>query len=93
MLDYRKYRNNFVENTPEPEVPEVEKLVDIFNYHLCEVESFEKKSDGDVVFDIKVLPNRAHDLLSHQGVVRELASLLNIKFVDPTPKYKIPESK
>ena len=22
MLDYRKYRNNFVENTPEPEVPE-----------------------------------------------------------------------
>ncbi|MDR3519613.1 MAG: phenylalanine--tRNA ligase subunit beta [Candidatus Pacebacteria bacterium] len=76
-----------------PEAPEAEKLVDIFNYHLCEVESLEKKSDGDIIFDIKVLPNRAHDLLSHQGVARELASLLNIKFVDPTPKYKIPESK
>jgi len=75
-----------------PEVPDAEKLVDIFNYHLCEVESLEKKSDGDVVFDIKVLPNRAHDLLSHQGVARELASLLNIKFIDPTPKYKIPHS-
>ena len=32
-------------------------------------------------------------MLSHQGVARELASLLNIKYVDPTPKYKIPASK
>ena len=76
-----------------PDAPEVDKLMDIFNYHLCEVESLEKKSDGDVVFDLKILPNRAHDLLSHQGVARELASLLDIKFVDPTPKYKIPQSK
>ncbi len=76
-----------------PEAPEAEKLVDIFNYHLCEVESLEKKPDGDIIFDLKILPNRAHDLLSHQGVARELASLLDIKFVDPTPKYKIPESK
>jgi phenylalanyl-tRNA synthetase beta chain len=57
------------------------------------MESLEKLSDGDIVFDLKVLPNRAHDLLSHQGVARELASLLNIKFIDPTSKYKIPESK
>ena len=76
-----------------PEAPTPEKLVDIFNYHLCEMESLEKLPDGDVIFDIKVLPNRAHDLLSHQGVARELASLLNIKYNDPTPKYKIPESK
>src|ERR1035437_8982953 len=76
-----------------PDAPEAEKLVDIFNYHLCEMESLEKKPDGDVVFDLKILPNRAHDLLSHLGVARELSSLLNIKFVDPTPKYKIPESK
>jgi phenylalanyl-tRNA synthetase beta chain len=57
------------------------------------MESLEKLPDGDTVFDLKVLPNRAHDLLSHQGVAREIASLLNIKFVDPMPKYKIPESK
>src|ERR1035437_5892571 len=76
-----------------PEVPEAEKLVDVFNYHLCEVESLEKKPGGDFIFDLKILPNRAHDLLSHQGVARELASLLNIKFVDPAPKYKIPVSK
>jgi phenylalanyl-tRNA synthetase beta chain len=76
-----------------PEAPDADKLTDIFNYHLCEMESLEKLPDGDIIFDLKILPNRAHDLLSHQGVARELASLLNIKYVDPTPKYKIPESK
>ena len=82
-----------------PEAPTPEKLSETFILHLCEVESIEKTKDdlsaqaGDSIFDIKILPDRAHDLLSHQGVARELASLLNIKFVDPTPKYKIPESQ
>ena len=76
-----------------PDAPEAKKLADIFTYHVCEVEDIEKREDGDFIFDIKILPNRAHDLLSHQGIARELASLLNIKFVDPSPKYKIPESK
>ncbi|MES3031868.1 MAG: phenylalanine--tRNA ligase subunit beta [Patescibacteria group bacterium] len=75
-----------------PEAPDAEKLADIFTYHVAEVETVEKKGD-DTIFDIKILPNRAHDLLSHQGVARELASLLNIKYVDPTPKYKIPASQ
>lgn len=75
-----------------PGLLEAEKLADVFTYHICEVEGIEKRKD-DTIFDINILPNRAHDLLSHQGVARELASLLNIKFVDPTPKYKIPESK
>lgn len=76
-----------------PDVPEAKELADIFTYHICEVESVEKKPDGDIIFDLNILPNRAHDLLSHQGIARELASLLNIKFIDPTPKYKILKSK
>ncbi len=76
-----------------PGIPEADKMWDIFTYHLCEVESIEKTKEGDTIFDINILPNRAHDLLSHQGIARELASLLNISYVDPTPKYKIPESK
>lgn len=76
-----------------PDAPTAEKLAEIFNYHLCEVDSLENLSDGDVIFDLKILPNRAHDLLSHHGVAKEIASLLNIKYNDPTPKYKIPESK
>lgn len=74
-----------------PEIPKAEKLQDVFIYHLCEVENVEKKED-DAIFDINILPNRAHDLLSHLGVARELASLLNIEFKDPTPMYKIPEA-
>ncbi len=76
-----------------PEAPDADSLADILTYHLAEVETVEKNPDGDFVFDIKILPNRAHDLLSHQGIARELASLLNIPFIDPTPKFKIPESK
>ncbi len=76
-----------------PDLPISDKLEEIFTYHLCEVEDIEKKEDGDAIFDINILPNRAHDLLSHQGVARELTSFLGLKFIDPTPNYKIPESK
>jgi len=76
-----------------PEIPEPKHLADLFTYHVCEVESFEKLPDSDYLFDLGILPNRAHDLLSHQGVAKELAGLLGKKFNDPTPFYKIPESK
>jgi phenylalanyl-tRNA synthetase beta chain len=79
-----------------PEIPQADKLADIFTYHVCEVESVQETGQStnfDYVFDLNILPNRAHDLLSHQGVARELASLLNIPFVDPAPKYKTPQSK
>ena len=78
-----------------PEIPTAEKLADVFTYHLCEVESVEKIGEGkseDHIFDINILPNRAHDLLSHQGISKELAGLLGIKFNDPTELYKIPAS-
>src|SRR3989344_4557744 len=78
-----------------PEVLDPEKLADVLTYHLAEVENVEHRvfnNEEDLIFDIKILPNRAHDLLSHQGLARELASLLNIKFIDPTLKYKIPPS-
>ncbi len=75
-----------------PDVPEADKLNDIFTYHLTEVEGVEKVGD-DTIFDLNILPNRAHDLLSHQGVARELAGQLGLAFQDPTNKYKIPESK
>jgi len=77
-----------------PEVPSHEKLKDVFTFHLCEVESLDKLGTGDQedwIFDINILPNRAHDLLSHQGVARELSGLLGIPFNDPTPKYKVPQ--
>ena len=37
--------------------------------------SVEEIPNGDTIFDLKILPDRAHDLLSHQGVAREIAGL------------------
>jgi phenylalanyl-tRNA synthetase beta chain len=84
-----------------PELVETEKLSDIFTYHLCEVESVVKidsgseagTTSGDVVFDLNILPNRAHDLLSHQGIAKELAGQLGISYKDPLSMYKVPVVK
>ena len=71
------------------ELPEADKLYDIFTYHLCEVEGIEKK-EKDTIFDLNILPHRAHDLLCHQGVARELAGQLGLGF--KLPEYKMPVS-
>jgi len=72
-----------------PQIPDVDKITDLITFHLCEIEGVEKKEDGDAIFDLKILPDRAHDLLSHQGVAREVASLLGLEF--KSPEYKIPD--
>jgi phenylalanyl-tRNA synthetase beta chain len=74
-----------------PELPEAAALADVFTYHLAEVESVEKLAD-DTVYDINILPNRAHDLLSHMGIAREVSGQLGLAYNDPTPQYKIPAS-
>ncbi len=78
---------SYIEN-----IPEQDKLADIFTYRITEVESVETIK-GDTIFDLKVLPDRAHDLLSHQGIARELAGVLGLKFLDPINLYKIPETQ
>ncbi len=81
-----------------PDIPNVDEVTELLTFKLCEIEDVEKlpnlpddKAGGDSVFDLKILPDRAHDLLSHCGVAREIAGLLGIDF--KLPEYKIPESK
>ena len=45
--------------------------------HSFEIEGLEEVGT-DWVIDIDVLPNRAHDCLSHDGIARELSGLLNL---------------
>jgi len=84
-----------------PNVVESEKLRDVFTYHLTEVEGIVPlRADGSIetdptsngisdwIFDLNILPNRAHDLLSHSGVARELSGQLGISFTDPTKTYE-----
>lgn len=83
---------NWIQSYITEPLPEPEKLADILTFSLCEIESLEK-IEGDTILDLNILPNRAHDLLSHQGVAREIAGILGFTYKDPTSMYKIPESQ
>lgn len=84
MLISYNWLKSYVKDLPNPE-----KLADVFSFHICELESFEKTENGDYIFDIKILPDRAHDLLCHRGVARDLATVLNLNYNDIS--YNTPE--
>ena len=57
-------------------LPPPEELAELLIFHAYEVEGIEEV-DGVAVLDIDVLPNRASDSLSHRGIAREVATLLD----------------
>jgi len=69
-------------------LPKPEKLAELLTMHSFEVEGIEKKGK-DFIFDISVLPNRAHDCLSHLGIAKELSALLNSKLKTQNSKLQI----
>lgn len=75
----------YVKNLPKPD-----KLADLLTIHSFEVKGI-KKVANDYVLDIDILPNRAHDCLSHIGIAREYAALTGNKLQPPTSKFQ--ESK
>ena len=84
-----KISYNWLQNHIEEKLPEPEKLKEVIIFHAFEVESTEKIK-SDTIFDIKVLPDRAHDCLGHLGVAREVSGLLGLTIkkypVLPLPK-------
>ena len=73
-----------------PDIPKADKVADLIIFHICEIESVEKLEGGDTVFDVKILPDRAHDLLSHYGFAREISGLLGLSM--QIPEYKVKET-
>lgn len=71
IVSYKWLQTYFNKGLPPPG-----KIAEALTFGIFEVESTEKNGD-DTIFDIKVLPDRAHDCLSHRGIARELAALLN----------------
>lgn len=57
------------------EIPSVEKLDELFTFHAFEIDGIEKVGKHDVI-DVKVLPDRSSDCLSHRGIARELGTLI-----------------
>lgn len=81
-----KISYNWLQRHIEEKIPSAESLKEKIIFHAFEVESEEKIGD-DTIFDIKVLPDRAHDCLGHAGIAREIAGLLGLKFIS----YPLPE--
>ena len=58
----------------EEKIPVPEKVAELFTFGAFEVEHIEH-ADNDTIFDIKVLPDRAHYALGHRGMAYELAAI------------------
>lgn len=69
------------------EIPSEEDLANLITFKICELESVEKLPNGDTVFDMKILPDRAHDLLSHRGVAKEIAGILGVQLISKSLQY------
>lgn len=84
LVSYNWLQSYFKEKLPEPK-----KLSEILTMNIFEIESLEK-AGGDFVMDVKILPNRAHDCLSHRGIAKEVGTILGLKlekdFLAKTPE-------
>lgn len=67
-------------------LPPADEFAHTLTFGAFEIESVDSVG-SDTVVDVKVLPNRAHDCLSHRGIAREYASLSGrVLKVDPLKK-------
>lgn len=86
-----KVSYNWLQNYFEEKLPEPEKLSEGIIFHSFEVEDIEKVGD-DTIFDIKVLPDRAHDCLSHFGIAKEVSAIFNLKIKEKENKIFVPKT-
>jgi phenylalanyl-tRNA synthetase beta chain len=84
-----KISYDWIQEYIEDRLPPVETVVDALTMHSFEIEGVEDQGD-DKILDVKILPNRAHDCLSHYGVASEVASVLNLQRKELLPKVSIP---
>ncbi|MFA6257790.1 MAG: phenylalanine--tRNA ligase subunit beta [Candidatus Paceibacterota bacterium] len=85
-----KFSYNWLQNYFEEKLPDPEKISEGIIFHTFEIEETEKVGE-DTVFDIKILPDRAHDCLSHWGIAKEISAIFDLKIKDEN--YKIFEPK
>ncbi len=84
MKVLKSWLQDYIEET----LPDDEKIIETLTLKSCEVEDCQKvetigkdgKKINDTIFDIKVLPDRAHYMLSHRGVAYDLCAILGSTF-------------
>jgi phenylalanyl-tRNA synthetase beta chain len=67
-------------------LPSVEELADALTFHSFEIE----EAEGDLL-DVKILPDRAADCLSHRGVAREVGAVLSMELAKDPLREPLPE--
>jgi phenylalanyl-tRNA synthetase beta subunit len=72
-----KISRNWLQTYFKDPLPETSKIAEELTMHSFEIEGVEK-AGSDEVLDVKVLPNRAHDCLSHYGIAKEVSTILDI---------------
>lgn len=82
IFSYNWLQSYFTEKLPTPE-----KLAEVLTMHSFENEYIEKKG-SDYILSIDVLPDRAGDCFSHNGIAKEISVLLNKKITYPKIKTK-----
>ncbi len=93
LVSYQWLQTFFTEPLPAPA-----ELAELLNKHSLEVETVAAVGE-DTVLDLDVMPDKSAWLLSHRGVARELAVILNRALVNdplaahPVPADLIPMSK
>ena len=50
---------------------------ELLTFHAFEIEGIETVEDEDVI-EVKILPDRAADCLSHRGIAKEIATIERI---------------
>lgn len=72
-----KVSYNWLQTYFDTQLPLSEEVAQKLTFHAFEIEGIEKVGE-DSVIDIDVLPNRAHDCLSHRGIAKELSVLFQL---------------
>ncbi len=72
-----KYSLNWLQEHLATPLPDITTIAREVTLRAFEIEEIEEKG-GDTILEIKVLPDRAHDALSHRGMAREIGALLGV---------------
>ncbi len=77
------YSYNWLKEYVGEKLPNVEELTKLITFHAFEVEEVTEVRD-DTRIDLKILPDRGSDALSHYGLAREIVAILGTSLVsDP----------
>ena len=71
-----KVSYNWLKEYLGEDAPSANEIADLLTFKAFEIEETEEK-DGDTVIDVDVLPNRSSDCLSHRGIAREIATIID----------------